>query len=359
MLDEIWEEEEDQYDKAPGDINSYLFGRSGRHPVVLAYMPGMGKSSAAAVAAHVRNSFPNIRLALVLGVCGGVPHPRGHNVGISFGDVIVSTGVVELDFGRLYDEGVIRKDTLLDRLGPPNIEIRWFLRKLQEWRAFERLQLDFQSNITDIRDKGSHSWTFVPPEEPFPGVSEIQRCHDSTQDVYEETPASFHNQNYDIGCQHPSEKESHNSLSSFESQDHITDSQIPTIHFGLVGSCDQVIRSASYRDGIAAQEGVIGFEMEGAGVWDSLPTIVVKGVCDYADDQKNKRWQRHASITAAACAKAMLREWRSTRKHPVRKRQIETQKDSDIAPIMVRIPLHTLSHANKARATSHSTTGQR
>ena len=66
------------------------------------------------------------------------------------------------------------------------------------------------------------------------------------------------------------------------------------------------MKSAQHRDKIAGTEQVIGFEMEGAGVWDHFPTVVIKGVCDYADSHKNKRWQRYAAATAAACMKAFL-----------------------------------------------------
>ena len=51
--------------------------------------------------------------------------------------------------------------------------------------------------------------------------------------------------------------------------------------------------------------------MEGAGAWDYIPTVVVKGVCDYADSHKNKGWQQYAAATAAACMKAVLEEWRT------------------------------------------------
>jgi nucleoside phosphorylase len=46
--------------------------------------------------------------------------------------------------------------------------------------------------------------------------------------------------------------------------------------------------------------------MEGAGVWDIFPCVVIKGACDYADSHKNKVWQRYAAATAAACMKAFL-----------------------------------------------------
>ena len=56
--------------------------------------------------------------------------------------------------------------------------------------------------------------------------------------------------------------------------------QEPAIHIGAIASGDTVMKSGEDRDRIAKKEGVIAFEMEGAGVWDELPCLVVKGVCD-------------------------------------------------------------------------------
>lgn len=72
-----------------------------------------------------------------------------------------------------------------------------------------------------------------------------------------------------------------------------------------------MIKSGYHRDDIATREKVIAFEMEGAGIWDNFPTIIIKGVCDYADIHKNKKWQRYAAATAAACMKSILKEWRT------------------------------------------------
>ncbi len=52
--------------------------------------------------------------------------------------------------------------------------------------------------------------------------------------------------------------------------------------------------------------------MEGAGVWDKLPCIVIKGICDYADSHKSKVWQRFAAAIAAAVAKAILERYTPT-----------------------------------------------
>lgn len=63
------------------------------------------------------------------------------------------------------------------------------------------------------------------------------------------------------------------------------------VHFGIMASGDSVMKSALHRDEIAKSHNVIAFEMESAGIFESLPCLVIKGVCDYADSHKNKKWQ--------------------------------------------------------------------
>jgi len=69
-----------------------------------------------------------------------------------------------------------------------------------------------------------------------------------------------------------------------------------------------VMKSGEDRDEITLREKVIGFEMEGTGVWDNFPCVVIKGVCDYADSHKNKKWQGYVAAAAIACMKAFLKE---------------------------------------------------
>jgi nucleoside phosphorylase len=69
------------------------------------------------------------------------------------------------------------------------------------------------------------------------------------------------------------------------------------------------MKSGVDRDRIAADDEVIAFEMEGVGVWEQHPTIVIKAACDYADSHKSKDWQGYAAAMAAACLKVILKEW--------------------------------------------------
>ena len=80
-----------------------------------------------------------------------------------------------------------------------------------------------------------------------------------------------------------------------------------TVHYGTIASGNQVIRDGSTRDAISAEfGGVLCFEMKAAGLMNSFSCLVVRGICDYADSHKNKRWQAYAAATAASYAKELL-----------------------------------------------------
>ena len=81
---------------------------------------------------------------------------------------------------------------------------------------------------------------------------------------------------------------------------------LPQIYFGCYGSANTVLQSGLDRDELAKEHHLIAFEMEGAGVWDIFPTIIVKSACDYADSHKHKNWQGYAAATAATVMKALL-----------------------------------------------------
>ncbi|KAK2474440.1 hypothetical protein H9L39_14400 [Fusarium oxysporum f. sp. albedinis] len=143
LFDEYWDYH--IYSKAPGDPNSYSTGRIGHHNVVLAYMPEAGKANGAAVATNCRVSFPHVKLAIVVGICGVIPFTPGpwdaHHE-IILGDVIVSQSVVQYDLGRQYPGSVEYKDTNEEPLGRPNVEIRSLLSKLNGLRARRAFESD-------------------------------------------------------------------------------------------------------------------------------------------------------------------------------------------------------------------------
>lgn len=80
----------------------------------------------------------------------------------------------------------------------------------------------------------------------------------------------------------------------------------PKIHYGTIASANQVMRNDPSRGKIAKELGIRCSEMEAAGLKNNFPCLVIRGICDYADTHKNKRWQGYAAATAAAFAKELL-----------------------------------------------------
>ncbi|QKX61975.1 uncharacterized protein TRUGW13939_09131 [Talaromyces rugulosus] len=79
------------------------------------------------------------------------------------------------------------------------------------------------------------------------------------------------------------------------------------VHYGTIASGNQVMRDATERDKVNSElGGVLCFEMEAAGLMNTFPCLVIRGICDYADSHKNKRWQAYAGGAAAVYAKQVL-----------------------------------------------------
>jgi nucleoside phosphorylase len=92
VIDEFWDETGDPYGRNVGDSNSYTTERIGDHHVVIALLPAIGKVNAAVAVASLRASYNNIKLALLTGICGGVPR-AGSSDEILLSDVIISETV--------------------------------------------------------------------------------------------------------------------------------------------------------------------------------------------------------------------------------------------------------------------------
>jgi nucleoside phosphorylase len=309
VFDETWDI--NQYGKARSDTNSYDVGRIGNHNVVLAHLPGPGKMNAATGATSLRSSFPNIRLCLVVGICGGVPTHLDTEKEIILGDVIISNGIVQYDFARQLPNGCMRKDTFSDNLPRPTQEIRSFLNKIEGVHGGRKLLENTLLHLTEICKT--------------PGFEELKYLGANEDKLYEKGYRHKHQDSKDCDICAKCESDGHTCAEALnksclqlkcENQGLVHRSrlssgevQMPLIHFGRFASGDLVMKSGHHRDEIAGGERVIAFEMEGAGVWEVIPSLVIKAVCDYADSHKNKNWQGYAAAVAAACTKASLNEW--------------------------------------------------
>ncbi|KAI9896933.1 hypothetical protein N3K66_007955 [Trichothecium roseum] len=231
VIDHHWDGDGPSFGKTPGDPNTYSTGTLGRHNIVLAHMPGTGKAIAATVAANIRLSFPNIKLAMVVGVCGCVPFKSSGDE-VILGDVIIGNGVVQYDLGRRTPEGFAMKNTLLDSLGRPNAEVRGFLSKLEGYRSQKRLRDKMALYLEQVqREPGLAA--------DYPGVE-----HDR---LYE---AAYRHVDDGSSCK---ECGCNGALITRMRLNQNTPPQ-PAVHFGLIASGDTVLNSGQERDIIARQD---------------------------------------------------------------------------------------------------------
>ncbi|KAF4548007.1 Hypothetical protein D9617_33g038710 [Elsinoe fawcettii] len=303
------------YEQEPQDTNSYTTGMIGIHNVVLVHLAGMGPVNAASIAADVRSSFPCVTLALVVGICGGVP--KTSQMDIFLGDLILSTAIMQCDFGRQYEDRFERKSEIEDCLGRPNSEIRGVLSKL----GTDYYQSLFLADVSTALDRlvgtdaryscpGSHNDILFGTScfhKHSPAASDSLQC-ECLGDGPSVCQAARQAKCSELGCDVA--KHAVARVRSTSVSPKATGAR-PKVYLGRYGSGSGVIKSAAHRDDFARREGLIAFEMEGAGIWDRFPTIVVKAVCDYADGHKNKLWQKYAAGVAAAGTKALLVDWKS------------------------------------------------
>lgn len=293
------------FTKASTDTGSYTTGKIGPHRVVLGHLPGMGLVDTANFAHKFRSSFSGLQLVILVGVCGGSPWDDEKHE-IILGDVIIGKTVINKDnLGRLYQDGLQSRGGKEHTLGRQSSEIRGFIKKLEscqkplgENTARYLSQLlakpEFQMSSYPGPDKDKlFRHKYVHKHYDTKGC----RCKHSHKscEVARETSCN------QLGCD-----------SKYLIQRSRLNSQVPTspaLHFGTMASSNAVIKYASHREYIYQEEKAIGFDMESAGLWENLPTVIVKGVCDYADSHKNKLWQDYAAASAAACTRAVLDFW--------------------------------------------------
>jgi nucleoside phosphorylase len=264
---------------APGDENDYTFGTIGTHGVVIACLPAgtTGTVSTAVVAIDMIRSFPPIRIGLMVGIAGGV---WSEEVDVRLGDVVVSQpndwhgGVIQWDFSATG--GVIWRTGALSK--PP----RELLDAIQGLQA-DHLLLGhrLEKHLAEMLSR-------------YPALEKCVHQGDDNDQLFE---ASY-------------DHEQGNTCKQCDRlriiQRGERRSSRPRIHYGNIASANIVLKDGRTRDRIAQQEGVICFEMEAAGLMNSFPCVVIRGICDYADSHKNKRWQPYAAATAAAYARELL-----------------------------------------------------
>ena len=211
----------------------------------------------------------------MVGISGGVPTAE---IYIRLGDVVVSQphsthgGVVQYDFRKNTPDGFKRTGSLN---APPTILLS-AVAKIQadRFKGISKLS-EYLSKLTDLpvfaRESAGPDVLFEANYNHVGGAA-CERC--SKESVVERPSRG---------------------------------SQEIVVHYGTIASGNRVIKDATERDKVSAKlGGVLCFEMEAAGLMNNFPCLVIRGICDYADSHKNKRWQAYAAGAAVAYAKEVL-----------------------------------------------------
>ncbi|SPN99608.1 uncharacterized protein DNG_02460 [Cephalotrichum gorgonifer] len=291
------------------DTNHYTCGRIYRHNVVIATLPNgeYGIASAAVVATSMVRTFPGIRIGLMVGIGGGVPRPA-HEDALRLGDVVVSTprngegGVFHFNFGRAIQDQGFEVTGFLNQ--PPRL---------------------LQGAVTGLRAKY---------ETQGHKIGETIRSIISKNPIMEKKyglPDPASDPCYTTSVTHPDMSvpctSCYDDPSTFVPRPERLSIQDPMVHYGTIASSNTLMFDAKLRDDLAAKKGVLCFEMEAAGLMNSFPCLVIRGICDYSDTHVNKVWQGYAAMTAAAHAKDLLQEIRPS----------NVQKESTIRDVLASV----------------------
>ena len=247
--------------KPSTDFNYYILGSIGKHNIAIACLPlgKYGTNPAAAVAARMVNTFPSIKVGLLVGIGGGIPSSK-----VRLGDIVIGTpdgpypGVVQWDLGKAEENGFRRTGALNN----PPTALLTTLSKLKS--THEAYGSKISQRLDDLKKK-------------FPRLASKYTWSKSLRDP----------------------------LSTYGEQNKPEDI---TVHYGLIASGNQVVKNEKFRDNLneSLRGNLLCVEMEAAGLVNDFPCIVIRGICNYADSRKSKDWQEFAAAVAAAYAKELI-----------------------------------------------------
>ncbi|KAK3216159.1 hypothetical protein GRF29_8g2374682 [Pseudopithomyces chartarum] len=289
MLDE--EHDAPDYDTSY-DENVYVYGTMAGHNVVIATCPpGLtGNVNAGHVTGAMFKTFSSIRMAVLVGIGGGVPqaiHSEDPTQNLHLGDVVVGWPADGGDACVAYDAGRWHTDGLFEIRGTINRPDRVLLNGLGKLALDHDMDMSSFHEHRDRLINSKHKRKFA-----FPGLDKDQ--------LYQ---ASYkHTGVYGNRCAHCDPSKVVDRPKRTEE-----DVQRLTFHQGRIASGNAVVQDGEYRDEIGRRcNGALCIEMEAAGVDASRAALVIRGISDYSDSHKGDAWRSYAAGNAAIFARELL-----------------------------------------------------
>ena len=265
-----------------GDDYVFQAGDMCGHNVIIATLPAgqeYGTGSAAALAGQVRAFFPNLWFGLLVGVAAGLPNlSRIPPLDIRLGDVLVglptgeSAGLIAYDLGKETGNDGFQLLRFGHVLANTETVVRSAIGSIK-LRAPNDTEV-FLPYYESIKYKEHANGTFIDPGQEQDRLYQLDS----------------------------------NGIEYLVVRPPRLGSKRARVWYGPIGSGEKLVKNAQKRNELRDKYNVIGLEMEAAGTMNRIPVGVIRGVCDYGDEHKNKEWQPYAAAMAAAYAKAVLHE---------------------------------------------------
>jgi nucleoside phosphorylase/tetratricopeptide (TPR) repeat protein len=248
-----------------GEIRAY----DGRVHVVALALADMGNNIAAVRGTLLLQHFREVEAIVMVGIAGGVPRPDKASDHVRLGDVVVSNqrGVIQYDMVKRSRKIVeVRASPR-----PPDARLLEAVRllgadALAGERPWEK-HVDRASHLAGAARPEASSDVLMTSQAPF---APVKHSHDARR----------------IAGQ-------------------------PRVFTAPIASGNTLLKDPVWRDRLRDDHGVKAVEMEGSGIADATWShragyLVVRGICDYCDKNKNDDWHMYAAIVAAAYARALL-----------------------------------------------------
>jgi len=250
-----------------GEIPS---GNKKSHRVVLTRTSDMGNNSAATRATLLQEHFRNLQYIIMVGIAGGIPYPEKPSEHVRLGDIVVSGlyGVVQYDFAKEETNRV----TIRSRPRPPSADLLQIVYDLKAGEMMGKFPwIKFIDQLVS-----SYDWA------KRPGMS---------KDILKSTTDP------NTKLKHPNDSQRRGNQ--------------PRVFIGPIASSNTLQKNPVKRDALRDSFAVKAVEMEGSGIadgtWESgIEYLVIRGICDYCDSEKNDEWHGYAAVVAAAYTRSLL-----------------------------------------------------
>ena len=283
-----------------GGDNVYRLGIVREHAgqwgivVAVALLNNMGNVTAATRATNMLADCPQLRDIIVCGIAGAVPNPNKSDDHVRLGDIVVSeNGVLQYDFGKQVDTGF----KITAGVHPPSHRLVASARSLKSDEFVGKRPWE---NYIDsgLRSLGGHF------ERPAPSTDVLRDANSSGRNRIRNKAMKFVRRCFGEDLAHPPIRHPDDPLRD-------QNPGRPRVFHGLIASASSVLKDPRMRDRLLTEYNAKAIEMETAGAahaayMGNIGYFVVRGTCDYCNQDKNDIWHPYAALIAAAYTRALL-----------------------------------------------------